>query len=186
MCNFKIKRPIYLIKVALHAHSYGRRIGAFIKNSNNGKWDRIYENAGVIDFIKHDIEPPFRIDSDFELAIRCIYDTTSSNHSISFGGGVENEMCVVNFFYYSDDINASVKNCLSGIPTDRHPEVLSNNPLPDPLLEMMPDESPLSDTIEVIEIMPNTNAQPYNLVVFIFLTAFIFLIFIFAKLKKIK
>ena len=54
------------------------------------------------------------------------------------------------------------------------------------IAEMTPDERPLSDPIEVIEIMPNTNAQPYNLVVFIFLTAFLFLMFIFAKLNKIK
>ena len=175
--------------MALHAHSYGRRIGAFIKNPNNGKWDRIYENQGQLDFLKHDIEPPLRIEDKFELVVRCIYDTTSSKHAVKFGTKVENEMCTVNFFYYSNDTNVNLKHCLSGLPTNLHPEIYSANPLPDPIEFTKSTHNQLSDQVETFgEIpMPEETAvssiQQYNMVAYVCLTSSLVIGFIIIKLK---
>ena len=118
-CLIEIDRPIIISKVTVHVHSYGRQVGIFLKNTNNG-WNRIFENNQPVDRFIHQVEPSIRLDENFQLIIRCIYDTTSVNHSVSIGTRDEDEMCMVHFYYHTESMDYSVKNCLKGHPINHH------------------------------------------------------------------
>ena len=132
-CKIKISHPVYIAQVAGHTHDLGKHVGIFIKqldDKNNDKgWTRVFEKPNP-DFIPTQaIEPPVRFDSSFELATRCIYDTTNVTHRVGFGMRHEDEMCVAVVFYYVEDDDVTLDDCLLGIV---NPHEL-NQQLPDPI-----------------------------------------------------
>ena len=133
-CKIEIDRPVYIAQVAGHAHDLGKQVGIFIKQLDNDKnndkgWIRVFEKPNPDFILTQAIEPPVRFDSSFELATRCIYDTTNVTHSVGFGMRREDEMCVAVVFYYVEDDDVALDDCILGI-VDPHE---LNQELPDPI-----------------------------------------------------
>ena len=186
-CTFRVENPIFIEQVALHAHSHGKYVGAFVKKAN-GEWDRIHEGSlGVGP--RHIMEPPFRIDHDFEMAVRCIYDTSSSDHPVMFGSGVDDEMCIVNFYYYSEDIDINVNQCLFGTEID--PNTLEH-PLPEPVddsgVQMTTKNNQsqyaiVGDQLSPKGLVDTTFNSSNSLVIYVGITSSLFFIIFFVNMK---
>ena len=117
-CKIKISHPVYIAQVAGHTHDLGKHVGIFIKqldDKNNDKgWTRVFEKPNPDFILTQAIEPPVRIDSSFELATRCIYDTTNVTHRVGFGFKHADEMCVAVIFYYVEDDDVTLDDCMPG------------------------------------------------------------------------
>ena len=162
-CKIEIDRPVYIAQVAGHTHDLGKHFGIFIKQLDNDKnndkgWIRVFEKPNP-DFIPTQaIEPPVRIDSTFELATRCIYDTTNVTHRVGFGFKHEDEMCVAVVFYYVEDDDVALDDCMPGGKLD-----------PDELNQDLPDQ------IENTQFEDQNEPPPQNV-----RTSFLLLCFTFA------
>ena len=56
-----------------------------MKNNTTQRWERVFEYDIQKDQNFHDIEPPFRIDQNQDVAIRCTYDSSKQTKTTLFG-----------------------------------------------------------------------------------------------------
>ena len=155
--------------MAGHAHDLGKYVGIFINQLDNGKgWVRVFEKPNPDFSPFQDLEPRIRIDSNFELATRCIYDTTNVTHSVAFGLKHDDEMCLAVLYYLVEGEDVTLNDCVLGVvdPKDQ-PQ------LPEPIEQQLVG---VGDEIgQIPEDEQNSNFLFFlAMALFILLTLFLF------------
>ena len=147
-CKIKTDRPIYIGKVAGHAHMLGRHVGIFVKQSDdksNG-WIRVFEKPSPAYTEIQDVDSLIRMDGpSFELATRCIYNSTSVDHVVVFGVKNTDEMCMAIIYYFIEGDDIILNDCILGrVDADE-----LNRQLPDPIIDKNDIENNNNEQIQI-------------------------------------
>ena len=179
-CKLEINRPIYIFKRRGHAHERGRVVGIFYRNSDNEKWQRIFENDITKDNDFHDMDPIVPISSSGKLAVRCIYNTTEFKSATTIGVTHANEMCLGQFMFYSEGAEIQLPHCYS-----YYDSPILNRQLPEPVItkDTIPSR-PLEEEKPNVEPTQNYNESKLSFILFN-CAIFLFLLFMFPRRKAL-
>ena len=134
------------------------------------------------------MDPIFAINSSGKLAVRCIYNTTEYSSSAVMGARYQDEMCLGQFMFYSDNGEVWLPHCFGVGSSDK-----LNEQLPEPVITIdtipsraLPIELPEEQKV-INKVSVKRNSESFNQVelkVFVFIFSCPILIFLFKFLRR--